>query len=73
VIDIEAVLIDLQSRIAYQDDTIQQLNDVIVSQDRTILNIEHQLKDLSKQMLEMREEMRNQGGISISDERPPHY
>jgi len=70
--DIMNELIELQTRLAYQEDTIQQLNDVITQQDATILQLQQQMRLLAKRMDEL--SFAQDGvGDDISNERPPHY
>ena len=60
---------DLQSRLAFQEDTIQTLSDLIHRQ-------QQQIDYLSKQEQLLKEQLQNvldERGGSITDERPPHY
>ncbi|GGY63802.1 protein SlyX [Cellvibrio zantedeschiae] len=65
-------LIELQTRIAYQEDTIQQLNQVITKQDADILQLQHQMRLLAKRIDELSLAQQD-GGEEITNERPPHY
>lgn len=65
-------LIELQTRVSYQDDTLAQLDDVIAEQDRMIQMLQKQMIALVKKHDEMDYSMENSGG-KPSDERPPHY
>jgi SlyX protein len=69
--DVMNELIELQTRITYQEDTIQQLNDVITRQDAAILQLQQQMRILAKRVEEV--SFIQEGGESIPDERPPHY
>ncbi len=62
------VVEDLQSRVAFQEDTLQQLNAALAGQQQDILILRRQLK-LLKERLD--EQARDQGAPPI--ERPPHY
>lgn len=70
--DLEEQLIDVQTRIAYQEDTLAQLNEVITRQDAEIIQLKQQLRLLALRIDEMQ---RNpaQAGEEITNERPPHY
>ena len=66
----EQRLIDIETKLAYQEDTVQQLNDVVFAQQKKIDQLEllcqHllvRLKDLSEQ----------QSGNFTFIEKPPHY
>ena len=66
-------LIDLQTRIAYQEDIINQLNQVVTKQSSDITQLQQQLRLLAKRLDEMAYE-HAQGTVEpVSDERPPHY
>ncbi|RYY76624.1 MAG: SlyX family protein [Gammaproteobacteria bacterium] len=69
--DIMNELIELQTRLAYQEDTIQRLNDVITQQDATILQLQQQMRLLAKRVEEF--SFVREGGEETLNERPPHY
>jgi len=66
---LEERVTDLESRQAFQDDTIQALNDVLVAQQRVIERLQLQMEALSKR----HEEMVGQFGAFEEDAPPPHY
>ncbi len=67
-------LIELQTRVSYQDDTLAQLNDVITEQDAIIRVLQKQMIALAKKHDEMNYSQEQQGSMSNpADERPPHY
>jgi len=70
--DVTDELIELQTRLAYQEDTIQQLNNVITQQDATILQLQQQMRLLAKRVDEI---SFTQDGSSddVTNDRPPHY
>lgn len=65
-------LIELQTRVAFQEDTLAQLNQVVAKQDQEIINLQHQLRLLAKR-LDDALYMQEQGAEKLVDERPPHY
>lgn len=60
---------ELESRLAFQDDTIQALNDVLVVQQRAVERLQLQLAALLKRQ----EEMLSQFEASEQEAPPPHY
>lgn len=67
---LEDRIADLEMRQAFQDDTIQTLNDIIVEQQRALDRCMAQIRVLA----ERQAEMHNSGGGGIADEAPPpHY
>jgi SlyX protein len=70
--DINEELIDLQTRLAYQEDTITQLNLVVTKQDGEIIQLQKQMLLLAKRLDELLY-VQEQGGGDVVNERPPHY
>jgi SlyX protein len=69
--DLEQRLDELESRLAFQDDLIESLNEVITRQDREITNMASQLKDLFTRVSEQAETATP--GTTAEHEIPPHY
>ncbi|BAN50166.1 SlyX family protein [Metapseudomonas resinovorans] len=66
---LETRIADLESRLAFQDDTIQALNDVLVEQQRVVDRLQLQLAALAKRQ----EELLSQYGPGDDEAPPPHY
>lgn len=67
---LEMRVMELETRLAFQDDTIQALNDEIVAQQRIVERLQMQVAALARRQ----EELLSQFGASDSDEAPPpHY
>lgn len=60
---------ELESRLAFQDDTIQALNDELVVQQRLIERLQVQVAALAKRQ----DEVSSQFGLAESEAPPPHY
>lgn len=60
---------ELETRLAFQDDTIQALNDVLVVQQRTLEMMQRQVAALIKRQ----DEMGGQFEASEEEAPPPHY
>jgi len=68
--NLEERVTDLESRLAFQDDTIQALNDVLVAQQRVVERLQLQMSALLKRQ----EEMAGQFATLEEEEAPPpHY
>ena len=65
----ESRIIELETRQAFQDDTLQALNDVVVEQGRVIGRLQLQMAELLKRY----EEMVGQYGSEGEEAPPPHY
>jgi SlyX protein len=62
-------VMELESRLAFQDDTIQALNDVLVAQQRSLDRMQLQMAALVKRQ----EEMGGQFEALEEEAPPPHY
>lgn len=60
---------ELETRLAFQDDTLQALNDVLVVQQRALDRMQRQVAALIKRQ----DEMGGQFEASEEDAPPPHY
>ena len=67
--DLQERVTDLESRLAFQDDTIETLNDILVTQQRAVERLQLQISALLKRQVEMG------GQFETSEEEapPPHY
>lgn len=66
---LEARVMELESRLAFQDDTIQALNDELVEQQKRIERMQVQFSALARRQ----EELQGQVGIAEDEAPPPHY
>lgn len=66
---LEQALIDLQTRLAFQEDTLQSLNDVVADHQREIGDIRRQVGALIDQLEQVLSDLES----GTEDERPPHY
>ncbi|WP_339487338.1 SlyX family protein [Pseudomonas sp. EL_65y_Pfl2_R95] len=67
--DMERRVVELEMRLAFQDDTIQSLNDVLVEQQRHVEQLQLQVAALAKRQ----QEINGQFEIAEDDAPPPHY
>jgi len=67
--ELEQRIIDLEARLAFQDDTIQTLNHVLVAQQRTLERLQAQLALLARRQEDMQSRMDGEG----DEAPPPHY
>lgn len=66
----EERLVDIESRLAHQDQLLIELNDVITDQQAKIMKLEELHSALVERVRSMGEAL---PGDSSEDERPPHY
>jgi len=69
MMDAESRIADLETRLAFQDDTLQTLSDVLVEQQRIIDRLQLQLEVLSRRQEEMQSRLGDEG----EEAPPPHY
>jgi SlyX protein len=69
----EEQLIDLQSRIAFQEDSLIALNDVIARQQQEIDVLERELRLHRDKLVEILDWQATRGAAEPTDEKPPHY
>lgn len=66
---------DLQTRITFQDDTINELNTQVISLNREMQDMHKRLQLVYKKLDELvyQAEQGQGGDFGVVDERPPHY
>lgn len=64
---------ELESRLAFQDDLIENLNGVVARQDRELLDLARRLRDLESRFNELAEAAAGPAGAAAGYEVPPHY
>lgn len=65
--DVDSALVDLQSRLAYQEDTLQALDAVVTAQESRIARLETAVERLVRRLDELA------GPGDGGDAAPPHY
>jgi SlyX protein len=71
--NLEERLIELETRLAYQDHTIQQLNDVVSLQQKQIDQLNVTLKSLVERLREAAGDVSDFNAGDPASEKPPHY
>lgn len=69
---IETRLEELESRLAFQDDLIESLNEIIARQDLDLVRLEQRVKSLGERLTDIAESAA-MPGASAGHEVPPHY
>jgi SlyX protein len=62
---------DLEARLAFQDDLIERLNDVVARQDREIVALTRRVTALEQRLADLDESVA--AGSAGGHEVPPHY
>ncbi len=63
---------NLETKIAFQDDAIEQLNQVITKQDAIIRKMEEKFLAIGEKLQDMQSQMPDKP-FNPADELPPHY
>lgn len=66
----EKVIVDIQSRLAFQEDTLTELNGVIARQNREILELKNEIKELKEGLKSV---VASIPGRREEEPPPPHY
>lgn len=66
----EQRIIEIETRLAYQEQTLNELNQVMTDQQAQLTRLERSAETLSARLQAMAE---SDGGSDQGDERPPHY
>lgn len=71
---IEQQIVELQTQLAYQDDVVQALNNIVGQQQLDILSLQGQMRSLLEELKVLLSELDQGGPNRLSEnERPPHY
>ena len=70
--EMEKRMVELETRLAYQEDTIQSLSDIVSQQDRQIQKLTRSLELLVGRLRRAGLDEAGDEGASL-DEKPPHY
>lgn len=70
--NVEDEIIELQTRLSFQEDTINQLNRVVSQQDAEILLLKEQMRLLLERFKDLQAQQPG-NEVEITNERPPHY
>lgn len=70
---LESQIEDLQTKLTFQEDTIQTLNDMVAKQQQDIQQLQAQVDFLMRELQAVM--VINQGNLKekLVEERPPHY
>ena len=71
IADIMGHIMDLQARIAFQEDTIQALNDTVVEQEKMISILQLKLQRSESRLDDLSYSIESSG--TAANEKPPHY
>lgn len=69
--DSEARLVDIETKLAYQEDTVLALNDAVSRQQKRIDQLEMTVKLLVERIQQMAAAA--ESAFPMADEKPPHY
>jgi SlyX protein len=67
--ELTAQLVDLQTQLAFQEDTLQALDNVITSQQQSLDRLTQSQQRLERQLAELS----GTAEVPPNDQRPPHY
>ena len=71
--EVHRQLAELQSQLAFQEHTVQDLNDALAAQQREILLLREQVALLKRRQDEQAAQLDTGQGAGPAQEKPPHY
>ena len=71
--ELKLTLTEVQSHLAFQEDTISALNESLTRQQRDILTLRRQLELLKQRLDEQAAGQASSTAVGMPDEKPPHY
>ena len=71
--DLTEDIVELQTRIQFQEDTIHKLDEVVIRQGETLDNLWRKIAELEDRIEQLVFEPGAAGGNSPADDKPPHY
>lgn len=69
----EERLTQLETQLAFQDDTLEQLNQQVIKQGQELSLLQGQLKQLNQRFKNLQTAQHEDQQPSLADEKPPHY
>ncbi|MCD6527941.1 MAG: SlyX family protein [Desulfuromonas sp.] len=69
----EQHLIELESRIAFHEHSIQQLQDLVATQQKQLYDLEEAIKAMARRISQAATGNETSGMGNADQERPPHY
>ena len=64
---------DLQVKYSFQEDFLQSLNEIIVSQQKELDKIKSQIREIKEELVALQENDNATKNIESKSETPPHY
>ena len=71
VFEQEAVIVELQTKLAFQDDLLEDLNKVVTEQQHQIMRMNDAIEILKRQVTSLQAEQQTTG--EAKEPPPPHY
>ena len=64
---------ELQIKFSFQEGTLHKLNEVVTDQQRDLLLLKSEIRNLKLELQSMKDQWRGSENIPIEKEIPPHY
>ncbi|MFN3164011.1 MAG: SlyX family protein [Pseudohongiellaceae bacterium] len=64
---------DLEAQFSFQEDTLQQLNEVIIQQRRMLDELQQKVDWLEGQVADLLADKASSPALAVDGEKPPHY
>ena len=64
---------ELQIKYSFQENTLKQLNEVVVDQQKELLILKSEIRNMKSELQNMQETWQSSENMSNEQELPPHY
>lgn len=71
--DLASRVAELETRLAFAEDSLQALNDVIARQDAELLGLQRELHGQAERLKGLATALEAGNADAVADEKPPHY
>ena len=71
--DLTEDIVELQTRVQFQEDTIQKLDEVVIRQGELLDGMRRKIAELEDRLEQLSFERGSAGGNMPVNEKPPHY
>ena len=69
----DSAWIEMQTKMAFQEDSMQQLNDIVAQQQKDILHLQSQMSQLIKELNSVLGDLEAGNSTGPANQKPPHY
>ncbi len=69
----DSAWVEMQTKMAFQEDSMQQLNDIVAQQQKDILQLQSQMSQLIRELNSVLGDLESGASAGVANQKPPHY